>query len=166
MNKTFPAGVYYVGDPCYAVKDSNWDELLNTTAFFGCESDSEIDGETKSGWNTNFDEGHFEYNGKVCFASDTKYGDGCFTDNRGREYGVDAGMIAVMPLEVCDGDSMSGGQVIIFDEPFTAWAHDGKFIFGDIVIDTGDEEEDEDYYGEDEEEEYEDEEETEDESEE
>jgi len=120
----FVAGKYYIGDPCYAVKDENWGKLIDDTGCFGIE-DSEC-----------FENGCFTYNGSQCFTKGTAYGDGCYTDNYGREYGVDAGLIGIMPIEVCDGDYIEGGNVIMFEEDFYVSASNGVFNFGNIEIDT------------------------------
>jgi hypothetical protein len=133
MKYKFLSGKYYIGDPCYAVKDENWSKLCDETHCFGSEN---LKYEVP--WN-----GLFSYNNEICFTDGTKYGDGCFQDNYGREYGVDAGLIGIMPLEVCDGDSMNGGQIVDFENDFMVWSDDGEFHFGDVVIQTRDEEEDE-----------------------
>jgi hypothetical protein len=138
IKHVFPAGKYYVGDPCYAVKDENWNALCDQTHTFGNE-DKEIS-PTDYNWT-----GLFRYNDKDCFTDDTKYGDGSFYDNYGHEFGVDAGLIGIMPLEVCDGDSMEGGQIIEFTLDFEVWAEDGDFHFGNVVIQTGDTEEDDEW---------------------
>jgi len=134
MKHKFLSGKYYIGDPCYAVKDENWSDVIESTGCFGYEF------KDIQKWN-----GLFKYNGEYCFADGTKYGDGCFQDNYGREYGVDAGLIGIMPLEVCDGDSMNGGQIVDFENDFMVWSDDGEFHFGDVVIQTRDEEEDEEW---------------------
>ena len=91
------------------------------------------------------DTGIFYYNGKKCFAGGTRYGDGRFYDNENREYGVDAGLIGIMPFSACDGDSMKGGNVVKFTEPFEVSVNNGVFNFGDVVINTGDEDDNPDY---------------------
>ena len=56
-----------------------------------------------------------------------------------RSYGVDAGLLGIIPIESCDGNSMDGGNIIEFDEPFYCRCEDGHFYFGKINIETGDE---------------------------
>jgi len=126
MGITFKAGKYWIGDPCYAVKDENWVSLLKRTNYL--------------------DDGEFEYNNQRCFASGTSYGDGEYQDNLGNSYGVDAGLIGIMPLEACDGDYLDGGNIIDFNEDFEIDYDNGIFEFGNIIINTKDDnEEDEDY---------------------
>ena len=138
MNTTnkFPAGKYYIGDPCYAVLDSNWSKVIDETGCFGLEDNDDV---------INWHNGIFYYNGKKCFAGGTRYGDGCFYDNENREYGVDAGLIGIMPFSACDGDSMHGGNIVSFKEGFDVSCNNGIFNFGDVVINTGDEDDNPDY---------------------
>ena len=135
----FPAGKYYIGDPCYAVKNGNWSDVIRDTGCFGIEIDELMSDGKVFRWN----DGKWIYRGKFCFASGTTYGDGSYSDNENREYGVDAGLIGIMPIEVCDGDSMSGGNIVVFDNEFEVWEHDGIFHFGNIIIDTKNDDENE-----------------------
>jgi len=121
------AGEYWIGDPCYAVKDENWSDLINSTGCFGLELEK---------FPSNWQNGLFKYNDQLCFTYQTKYGDGEYYDNKGNEYGVDAGLIGIMPIECCDGDSMNGGNRYNFERSFQVWEENGKFHFGDIEIDT------------------------------
>lgn len=142
----FPAGKYYIGDPCYAVKDGKWIELVETTGCFGLHNKFEI---PYDNWN----DGLFLYNGKKCFAEGTAYWVGSYQDNKGRIYGVDAGLIGIMPLECCDGNLMDGGNIVEFEKPFYVSANNGVFEFGNVIINTRDDEDndtdDEDYESED-----------------
>ena len=89
MQTTIPAGCYYVGDPCYAVSHDEegsqaWDAILTSSNIF--------DGCIKGTW------GGFEV-----YASQTAYGDGVYTDqNSEYEFGVDAGLIGVIPVALVD----------------------------------------------------------------
>lgn len=125
----FPAGKYYIGDPCYAVKDEKWSDLIESTGCFGLEDRLE----TKY---LNWDDGAFIYNGRKCFASGTVYGDGTYYDKQYREYGVDAGLLGIIPFESCDGDSMEGGNIVEFEKEFKVYESEGVFYFGNIKIDT------------------------------
>lgn len=120
MEQEFEAGLYYVGDPCYVVADKDWGKLLDKFNFF--------------------EDNSFEYHDEQCWAAGTAYGDGCFEDNFDREYGVDAGLLGIVPVSACDkkrlNTSGAGGQVIRFDERFLVWEMDGKFHFGNVVINT------------------------------
>lgn len=121
----FMAGKYWVGDPCYAVSEDAWLELLEATSYF------------------DDNDGVYYYNGKKSFAANTAYGDGTYADNFGNSYGVDAGLLGIIPLEACDGDSMYGGKVIEFKEDFYASCpKKGLFVFGNLRINTRDEDDD------------------------
>ena len=126
---TFLAGKYYVGDPCYAVKNENWDTLINTTGCFGLDDRFETPYD-------NWDDGVFIYNDQKCFASGTAYGDGEFYDEERNVYGVDAGLIGIIPVEACDGDSMDGGNILEFMTDFKVYEKDGSFHFGSTIINT------------------------------
>jgi hypothetical protein len=122
----FKAGKYYVGDLCYVVSDDNWMPLLERTDYLSI--------------------GEFEYKGMRTYADSTAYGDGTYYDNYGREYGVDAGLIGIMPIEAIDNES-NGGNIIEFENDFEVWSEEGLFRFGNITIDTkGEDEYDEEYY--------------------
>lgn len=130
-----PAGVYYVGDLCY-VMHPQWDEFCRITI-----SDNHcLDGE-------------FSLANGVRFCSyGTFFGDGCYFDQNGREYGVDAGLIGCIRVEDINDPTaaLSGGQIIEFTEPFETSCDDGTIYIGHVEIDTKDDddeefEEDEDF---------------------
>ncbi len=129
----FPAGKYWIGDPCYAVKDENWDRLIVTTGYMMGDFE---EFESLPMNERNFNDGLFIYNGRVGFVHGTLHGDGTYHDQHGNTYGVDTGQLSIMPFEVCDGDYLSGGQVFDFLEPFTVSYHEGIFTFGEYLIDT------------------------------
>lgn len=134
----FPAGTYYIGDPCYAFQGSDWDKILAESDFFSNE------GKTQNMW-----------------AGSTAYGDGTYNDQFGNEYPVDAGLIGIMPIEMCNfGDirwendqwiderricrangekfEFKPGNVVTFDQDFSV-SYDyenGDFEFGHISIKT------------------------------
>lgn len=130
FKKEFPSGKYYIGDPCYVVSDDNWHNLLEETDYFRNEEQS--------------------YRGFRILAGDTAYGDGTYSDNYGREYPVDAGLIGIMPIDVIDNDKYDltknycPGNFIDFECNFIVTIDNGVFKFGNIIIDTlGETEEDE-----------------------
>lgn len=124
----FPAGRYFVGDPCYVIADKNWDELIKNTGCFGLNENMDV---------INWYDGVFYYTGKKCFANGTAYGDGVFQDNAGRRYGVDAGLIGIVPVGATDDNNSSWcGHFIAFEENFIVYENDGIFYFGNIKIDT------------------------------
>ena len=76
-------GKYYIGDPCYVVEDQNdWIKLLEDTNYFKNKNQS--------------------YKGQPIYCGGTAYGDGCYESNKGKCYGVDAGLLGIMPVEVID----------------------------------------------------------------
>jgi hypothetical protein len=125
----FPAGKYYVGDLCYAIDDSEWDDFCRLT----------IDGERVL-------DGEFPWKGSVLYSHCTAYGDGIYIDNHGREYSVDAGLIGVLPAHLVSKDEYGDfadpsdelGHIIEFTEPFECYYDGGTFVIGDIEIPTGD----------------------------
>jgi len=124
------AGKYYVGDLCYVMTNAEWDELLDLT----CEGPRINDGE-------------FRLKDGRRFASySTMYGDGCYTDQHGNEYGVDAGLIGCIRIEDISAEKLDGislGAVHEFDTDFVTgggrgsvgWA--GTIQFGRVAIETG-----------------------------
>jgi hypothetical protein len=115
------AGKYYVGDLCYVMHDQ-WDEFCAKT----CGGNDIINGEITL------------QNGVKVATHSTAYGDGCYTDQHGREYGVDAGLIGCIRIDDINdsGAFTSGGQVIDFKYDFETSYDNGIIIFGDIKIDT------------------------------
>ena len=116
------AGTYYVGDPCYVIADDKWNDFLEPY------------------WEG---EGSFEFEGVPVWAHRTAYGDGIFPDNLGNHFFVDAGMIGVIPLELCKKrnkkEMMRLGKIIEFKKDFNVAYNDGTFYIGHVVIATGDE---------------------------
>lgn len=134
-----PAGKYYVGDLCY-VMHGEWDECCGL--FF--------EGRTDHGCN----EGVFQLKDGRKFATfNTAYGDGCYVDQKRREYGVDSGGIGCIRVEDIDfvselkwgSNDTAGGQVIEFKHDFPVWKKDGVLYFGDVAIDTAGNGDDYDY---------------------
>jgi len=76
----------------------------------------------------------------------TAYGDGCYYSNDNREFGVDAGVIGIVPLSMCDKGT-SGGHVYTFKEPVKCKFGGGVFRFtsgyNQVVINTGGEDDEE-----------------------
>lgn len=122
---TLPAGRYVVGDPCYHVPDGEWNAVLEQSDFFEGQC-----------W-ANFKTGAGLIGTVVAFG--TAYGDGVYEDAAGREYGVDAGLIGVIPLhDVGAALDLSCAHVIEFSAPFTCQSVDGVIIFGFVEINTED----------------------------
>lgn len=140
-----PAGKYVISDPCYVLPYKKYRDLLGVTTYFtnGPEANAHggifEDPETKL---------------RFCVFS-TSCGDGVFYDNKGREYGVDAGCIGCIPYEMCEKDKI--GQYSYIEEFLADFevrnlaeshgikAHSGNMFFGNIHIDTIYTEEDHNY---------------------
>ena len=125
MNKyKFPAGTYYVGDLCYVMHEE-WDEMFNL--FFP---------EFTSPGN----EGKFQLKSGVTFGCfTTAYGDGVYTDQKGRNYPVDSGSIGLVRVEDVDiankENDLALGQILAFDEDFEIFStEDHTLHFGNVAI--------------------------------
>ena len=127
--KLFPAGTYYIGDPCYVI-NKDWLDVLEQNSYF----DDDIQEQKVKGFD-------------VAIGA-TKHGDGLYSDNFFNEYGVDAGLIGIVPKElipyVNDDDEAEkmiangAGYLYYFDKPFSVYIDDGYYEFGNIKIDTED----------------------------
>ena len=137
------AGKYWVGDLCYVLSEE-WDEFCAITMPNGdC-----LDGEFALS------------DGRKFAFSRTAYGDGVFSDQFGRQYGVDAGLIGCIRVEdIHNFDSRREsklGHVVDMKDDFILRGSDegndwdGVITIGDVYISTAEEE---DYDEEEEEEE-------------
>ena len=117
-------GEYIICDLCYVI-DDRWDEICS--CLFSKKNSSRAGGE-------------FEMEDGIKFALySTAWGDGCYNDNKGNSYGVDAGVIGC--IKVTDlhkmGESVSSlGTVHTFNEDFETGYEDGTIFFGDVRIET------------------------------
>lgn len=127
-------GEYYVGDPSY-IFGKNWVKVLEDTDYFDNEEIVNVFGE-------------------VCVAGGTAYGDGTYTDNFGRKYDVDSGLIGILPVALISIDNKytisqikedEGMHIIEFKEDFKVYIDEGIFKFGDIIIDTTGDDDEDDY---------------------
>ena len=82
-----PAGRYWVGDPCYVINGDEWDFFV------------EID-----------ENGVVEFKGQEVFVVETG-GDGCWEHN-GKTYGVDAGLLAVVPAALVEESGNDQGVFV------------------------------------------------------
>ena len=133
-----PAGTYWLGDPCYSVKREDWSDWLDAA------------------WERNGSDGNAHAilcaqvpSGAWVLGMPTAYGDGCYADNRGFYYGVDAGLIGLVPVDYSPttnyklddkGKNEYGAEIaqkVTFDEPVTCRMRNGTLVFGDIRIETG-----------------------------
>lgn len=121
---SMPSGEYYVGDLCYVMHD-RWDELCNLTI----QDNKVLNGEFTLSDGTRF----------ALFS--TMYGDGCYEDQIGNQYPVDAGLIGCILLKDISPSEMENikhGKVHVFPQYFTPIEEDGVIVFHKIRIDTKD----------------------------
>jgi hypothetical protein len=119
------AGKYLIADPCYVLDNEKYDRLLGETDYFMMNS---VD---RGG--VMIDKSSGKYFAVFC----TKYGDGVYRDGSGFKYGVDAGGIACIPVDICKEllDYHYINQVS-FDRDFEVRYEDGMIVFGDVAINT------------------------------
>jgi hypothetical protein len=125
---TVPAGQYVIGDPCYAVPDKDWDDLLLSCNYFRNPIGYVVDGLQKF----------------AVLGFGTKWGDGCYLGTDGNQYPVDAGLIGLVPIDLVENLSQHDGIIVHFPKD-TLCIDDGsgKLRFGHITIDTDPVEEEE-----------------------
>lgn len=116
------AGTYYIGDLCY-VMHPEWDEFCSLTI----SGNNVLDGE-------------FNLKDGRRFATfTTKWGDGTYKDEQGREYGVDAGLIGcinVKDIAPSELENLKDGHVVEFIQDFSTFSAGGIIRIGSICIDT------------------------------
>ena len=118
---TVPAGQYVLGDPCYAVPDRLWNELLNS-----CNCFNSPIGVISKGGNKNY-----------VLGFGTCWGDGYYRGSNGLGYAVDAGLIGLVPIDIVENVSELEDFIVNFDSPTVCKSNgNGKLSFGSIVIDT------------------------------
>jgi len=122
-----PAGKYWLCDPCYACPKERWHELLESSDYFS-------------------QAGHLD--GVAVYGFSTAYGDGVYVGSDGEEYPVDAGLIGLTPIVLCE-EKPFGATFVEFHSPTLCRDDGGVLHFGSITIDTVCDsygaEEDEDY---------------------
>jgi len=122
------AGEYYLGDPCYQTQKL-WMDLLQTDCnYFMDSAISCVRDELE------------------VLSFGTKHGDGCYNDQFGNSYGVDAGMIGLTPVSQSETKDSKYSKIVKFEHDVLCYAtDDGKLVFGEYVIDTDPEYDDYDY---------------------
>jgi hypothetical protein len=123
---TVPAGKYWLGDPCYVIKDEMWIEWLESCDY---TKERHLVGKTP--------DGHF------ALGFNTADGDGVYQDQFGFSYGVDAGLIGLVAYEHNPKGEDLLSQLVEFTSDVVAEVDENfKMTFGNIVIETEYEEED------------------------
>ena len=114
-----PAGRYYIGDPCYVIREEDWnkvcDEMFKDSEDFECMIIKILE--------------------KPFFIGRTAYGDGTYRDQENHQYGVDSGSLGAVPVEIIKN---LGIDMFCYDFPngLVITYKDGNFDFGGIVINT------------------------------
>jgi hypothetical protein len=125
--QTLPPGEYYIGDPCYAIPDDEWDAFLDA---WDEQLGRTNDGDGRSS-------GIFEFKGLKVFAGFTAHGDGTFDS-----YPVDSGTFGAVPVALVgdrerkDIENMGLGTFNVYDEEFETDEDEGTFYIGDETIQT------------------------------
>lgn len=123
---------FYVGDICYALDDIIYHGVWGKADY--------TDGK------------YTEPAGGMQFAvAGTAYGDGEYYDQFGRQYGVDAGVIGIVPCELVKPEYTNGGQIFEGAGEAIFEADDGVFNITlpngkNVYINTCCDEDDEEYY--------------------
>lgn len=122
-----PAGDYWVGDPCYVFpNDTNqWQDLIEKADYFDKPK-------------------YVTLENIIVVAGSTAYGDGCYFGTNGFQYGVDAGLLGIIPMSTVNflnpsKHSFELGTVEHFDSEFMVKICDGHFDFYKFIIETDDE---------------------------
>lgn len=117
---------FYVGDICYVLSDEIYHGVWGAA---------------------HYEDGVYEAKGYEFAVAGTAYGDGTYADGQGNVYGVDAGVIGIVPLELIGKlDGLESGRVFFQSGEADFEEEDGVFYVampdGEIVIiDTKDEDE-------------------------
>lgn len=102
---------FYIGDICYVLSDDIYDGVWGGIGQYQ-------DGEYATG------------DGNKFAMASTAYGDGCYADDYGNVYGVDAGVLGLVPLElVAKQNGVQWGAVFEGKGEATMVAKDGEFEF-------------------------------------
>ena len=115
---SLPAGTYYIGDICYVLSDSMYENIFGGTGYESGLYSSDI--------------GNFLVSGTAC-------GDGIYTGTDGHEYMVDAGVIGIVSAGLCDKET-DLGRIYTFSSEVSVKMKDGVFSFNSegtsLTIDT------------------------------
>jgi hypothetical protein len=124
---TMPPDTYWVGDPCYGVPESLWMPWLEAADYKN--------------------ERRFliaDIDGKPVLGVGTAHGDGVYYDQAGFAYGVDAGLIGLVPVGIEDPKhnnlyTLFGCQQVVFPQEFKCSYNEcdeGAIWLGHICIKT------------------------------
>jgi hypothetical protein len=121
MSYTLPAGTYVVGDLCYNLSDTQYEQFLDSSASLKKEGEVSLADGTMV---------------KAC-AFYTASGDGRYKGLDRFEYAVDSGSIGIVPLAALEGRDMDEStKVVKFKHAFEVYDSAGTLVFGNIEINT------------------------------
>ena len=125
---SLPAGRYYVGDPCHVVATGDWGKWLDDA------------------YDNDFDPTKLllaDINGCPVVGIPTAHGDGRYFDDEGNGFGVDSGLLGLVPWNVVDASKILErpwlGLLVDFKDSAECWSRGGTIHLGEITIYTGDE---------------------------
>jgi len=122
---------YAISDPCYILEKFDWTKLCEDI-FMPNEKCVDV--------------GVFRINGYLCWFGSTKYGDGLYTVMNGDspigQFGVDAGMFGIFPLELVESLEMDTKLFVVATLDGEVEYLDGNLWCGDVEIITGNNEDD------------------------
>ncbi len=114
---SFGPGKYFVGDICYALDEKIYHETWGTKYEF---NDGSYDVTDDFGVQSTF------------VVASTAYGDGCYVGSDEVEYGVDAGVIGIVPVALWKKDEPTGGRIVVAKTSISFSALNGQFT---IIVD-------------------------------
>jgi hypothetical protein len=143
FNTIFPAGKYWIGDPCYLFRDDLWSELCNI--FYPPDYIE----------NGSVDSAVFEYDGNYFWYGSTAFGDGSYPVRKNHAFiknvGVDAGCLSIIPLNMAEklkdnfsDNCFDAGAIVDVGLNFNVYYNGGNFEFADFSVKTNFDDEEED----------------------
>lgn len=109
---TAPAGTYYIGDLCYALPRDLYDKVFGDVG--------------------GYSSGLYSKGDDFFMLDGTAYGDGEYPGSDGNKFAVDAGIIGIAPIRICDmrgGTRINGGHIYTFKKPVKCRFGGGVFNF-------------------------------------
>lgn len=103
---------FYVGDICYVLNEDLYQNIW--------------------GGKYDFKDGVIDFGANQVLVHGTRYGDGCYEDNQGNTYSVDAGVIGVVPEELIDWDKIEkdyGSKSKIYELGNIVTAQEAELIY-------------------------------------
>ena len=119
---------YYVGDPCYVIDDNRWDEFCNQlfskdSRGYPVDIKWELDGDTYDieVWNSPGGDGVWGFSQSDSLGNSVSLG-------------VDAGLLAVVPVECCEKREIGSSCGAWFSHRPDLETDDGPFMGGYVLL--------------------------------